>query len=93
MKANGWLNHKPVIENNRLYIGDGNHVINSTSGNMTCYEILPDYTLREIYKVSVEGGGVSTEACLYGDMLFFATENGYLYCIDKNTGSALMARK
>lgn len=91
--ANGMLYNSPIFEHDMIYIGDQNDVIESTSGNMTCYEILPSGEFQERYKVSVEGGGISTAACLYNDKLFFGTDNGYLYCIDKNTGNELMTRK
>lgn len=91
IKAKGRLYRKPVFEQGKLYIGDANDVMNSTAGNMTCYEANGD-ELKEVFSVTV-GGGISTKAVLNGDRLFFAAEDGYLYCIDKDTGEALMTRK
>lgn len=91
--ANGRIYNRPVIEGNRLYIGDANASMHATSGNMTCYKILPNSELKEIYKVNVNGGGISSPACIHNDMVFFGTDGGYLYCIDKTTGNELMARK
>ncbi|MCM1105047.1 MAG: PQQ-binding-like beta-propeller repeat protein [Clostridium sp.] len=91
VRAKGRLYREPVFEQGKLYIGDANDVMNSTAGNMTCYEVNGD-ELKEVFSVTV-GGGISTKAVLNGDRLFFAAEDGYLYCIDKNTGEGLMTRK
>ncbi len=91
-KAKGCLYKTPIFESDRMYIGDSDSVINSKSGNMTCYELTSDNKLEEIFSVTVEGG-ISTDAVISGDRLFFAAEDNYLYCIDKNTGEFLMKKK
>lgn len=40
VRANGRLNRKPIFYNEKMYIGDCNDVINSTEGNMVCYEFM-----------------------------------------------------
>lgn len=91
-KAKGYLYRTPVFENERMYIGDSDSVINSKSGNMTCYELTAENEFKEIFSVTV-GGGVSTDAVISGDRLFFAAEDNYLYCVDKNTGEFLISKK
>lgn len=91
-EAKGKLYSEMVFENNRMYIGSADAVIDSKAGNMTCYEMSSDNDLTEIFSVNV-GGGVSTKAVIDGDRLFFAAEDNYLYCVDKNTGEELMPRK
>ncbi len=91
-KAKGYLYNAPVFEGTRMFIGDADAVINSKAGNMTCYELTAQNDMREIFSVNV-GGGVSTNAVIEGNRLFFAAEDNYLYCVDKNTGEELMPKK
>ena len=91
-QAKGYLYTAPVLENNRMYIGDADAVINSKSGNMTCYEWTSQNDLKELFSVNTTGG-VSTKAVIDGDRIFFAAEDNYLYCVDKNTGEECMPKK
>ena len=91
VKAKGYLYREPIFDNGKMYIGDANDVINSTAGTMTCYKMTGD-KMKKVFSVTV-GGGISTEAVIRGDRLFFAAEDSYLYCINKNTGEELMTRK
>ncbi len=91
-EAKGKLYNEAVFEKDRMYIGDADAVIDARAGNMTCYEITSDNALTEIFSVNV-GGGVSTKAVIDGDRLFFAAEDNYLYCVDKNTGEERMPKK
>ena len=91
-KSKGYLYTVPVFENTRMYIADADAVINSKSGNMTCYEWTSETDFKEIFSVKA-GGGVSTKAVIDGNRLFFAAEDNYLYCVDKNTGEELMPKK
>ena len=91
-KANGCLYTESVFENTRMYIGDADAVINSKSGNMTCYEWTSENDFKEIFSVKVSGG-VSAKAVIDGNRLFFAAEDNYLYCVDKNTGEEIMPKK
>ena len=91
-EAKGKLYNEMVFEQNRMYVGDADAVIDSKAGNMTCYEMTSDHDFAEIFSVNV-GGGVSTRAVIDGDRLFFAAEDNYLYCVDKNTGGELMPKK
>lgn len=89
--AKGCLYQKTIFDGNKMYIGDTNDVMNSTSGNMTCYEVSGD-DFKEEFSFTV-GGGISTPAIIDANRLFFAAEDGCLYCIDKNTGEELMSQK
>lgn len=91
-KSKGFLYTAPVFEETRMYVGDADAVINSKAGNMTCYEWTSQNDFKEIFSVNA-GGGVSTKAVIDGDRLFFAAEDNYLYCVDKNTGEELMPKK
>lgn len=91
-KANGYLYKTPVFEGSKMYIGDSDSVIDSKSGNMTCYELISNNKLKEIFRVTV-GGGISTDAVISDEKLFFAAEDNYLYCIDKNSGEFLAKKK
>lgn len=91
-EAKGKLYNEAVFEKNRMYIGDADAVMDSQAGNMTCYEMTSQNDLTEIFSVNVRGG-VSTKAVIDGDRLFFAAEDNYLYCVDKNTGEELMPKK
>lgn len=90
VEAKGRLYQAPVFDSGKMYIGDANAVMHSTAGNMTCYE-MAGVEMKEVFSVTV-GGGISA-AMLNGDRLFFAAEDNYLYCIDKNTGEELMPGK
>ncbi|MCM1495059.1 MAG: PQQ-like beta-propeller repeat protein [Bacteroides sp.] len=86
------LYRRPVFYNGKLYIGDGNSVINSTEGFVSCYELQDDLNLKPIFSFQT-GGEISTKAVIDGRCLYFASEDGYLYCIDKETGEELRKRK
>ena len=90
--ANGKLYTAPVLHNGRIYVGDQDHVMDATAGNMTCYVLTVQNTLKEIFKVSV-GGGISSKAVIDGERLFFASDDGYLHCVNAETGEELMTRK
>ena len=91
MDARGKLYQKVVFDAGRMYAGDADSSMDSTSGNMTCYEVSGD-DLKEVlfYK---PGGGISTPARIDGEELFFASEDGNFYCIDKNTGEEKAKKK
>lgn len=91
-KANGYLYNSPVFEGSRIYIGDENDVSEATAGNMTCYELNSKNELKEEYKLTVSGA-VTSKALISGNRLFFGTEKGYVYCIDKEDGKELMRPK
>lgn len=86
------LYRKPVIHNGKLYIGDQNSVINSTEGYMSCYELQDDYNLNLIFSFQT-GGEILTRAVIDGKCLYFASGDGYLYCIDNETGEELRKPK
>lgn len=92
ISANGRLYAKPVIEKNRLYVGDQNNVMDATEGNLTCYEISKDNSLTEQFKFTANGA-VSSNILICENKLFFGAESGYLYCIDKITGQELISKK
>ena len=89
--SKGYLYGKPVLQDGKLYIGDADNVLDSESGHMSCYEVTGD-TLKEVFSHPLDGAP-STFEIISGGRLFFATEDSYLYCIDKNTGEDLMAKK
>lgn len=91
MPAKGYLYRTPVFEENRMYLGDADSTFQAKSGNMTCYEVAGD-SISPVFSYPV-GGEVSTPAFIDGDRLFFASEDSYLYCINKNSGEDLMTRK
>lgn len=91
-EAKGKLYNEVVFEDSRMYIGDADAVTAAKAGNMTCYEMDLHNDFTEIFSVNV-GGGVSTKAVIDGDRLFFAAEDNYLYCVDKNTGEERMPKK
>lgn len=86
------LYRKPVFYNGKLYMGDGNSVINSTEGFMSCYEFQDDLNLKLIFSFQT-GGEISTKAVIDGRCLYFASADGYLYCIDNETGEELRKPK
>lgn len=92
IEAHGMLYKTPVLADGRLYVGDQDSVMNSISGNMTCYELGAGNSITECFSINVSGG-VSSSALIEGDMLLFASKDNYLYCVDKNTGEEIMPRK
>ena len=89
--SKGNLSGTPVFLDGKLYIGDGDSAMDSKSGHMSAYEVSGD-DLKEVFSFPT-GSAPSTSAIISGDRLFFATEDNYLYCINKNTGEELMAKK
>ncbi|MBR3056568.1 MAG: PQQ-binding-like beta-propeller repeat protein [Clostridiales bacterium] len=85
------LYQKTVFDGNRMYVGDTNDAMGSTSGNLTCYEVSGD-DFKEVFSFTT-GGGISTPALIDGNRLFFASEDEYFYCLDKSTGEELMPKK
>ncbi len=86
------LYRKPVLHDGKLYIGDGNSVINSTEGYMSCYELQKDYDLKLLFSFQT-GGEILTKAVIDGRSLYFASDDGNLYCIDSETGEKLRKPK
>lgn len=76
---------RPLITGNLIYLGNG-------LGEVKCYELSEEYTLTEKYSYKFDSS-VTTQITLDGDFLWFATEKGYLYCLDKGTGEEQMKKK
>lgn len=55
---------------------------------MVCYEIHDNYKLKKIFTFHTDGE-ITTKAVIDGRCLYFASEDGYLYCIDKETGEEI----
>lgn len=86
------LYRMPVFYNGKLYIGDGDSVINCTEGYMSCYEMQDDYNLKPVFSFQT-CGEILTKAVIDGECLYFASGDGYLYCIDSETGEELRKPK
>lgn len=84
-EAKGTLYKKPVFKNSKMYMGDG-------SGNMTCYEMHENYKMNELFSFKTNGT-ITTNAIIDEEILYFASEDGYLYCLDANTGEQLCKKK
>lgn len=91
-KADGYLNSTPVFYNGNMYVGDANNVINSDSGHMNCYKINENYELKKIFSFKT-GGDISAKAKINGTNLYFASEDGYLYCLDYMTGEEVQKKR
>lgn len=76
---------RPLITGNLIYLGNG-------LGEVKCYELSEEYTLTEKYSYKSDSS-VTTQITLDGDFLWFATEKGYLYCLDKAAGEEQMKKK
>ena len=66
--------------------------VGNNMGEMKCFEISPEYELTEKFSYLADSS-VSTQAVLEGDSLWFATEKGYLYGIDRHTGEEIAKKK
>lgn len=86
VRAEEGLYRKPLFYNGKIYIGD------STQGNMTCYDFCDNYDLEKVFTVHT-GGEIATNAVIDDKYLYFASENGYLYCVDNETGKEISKPK
>lgn len=75
----------PLLDGNVMYVGNN-------MGEMKCFEISPEYELTEKFSYLADSS-ISTQAILEGDSLWFATEKGYLYGIDRHTGEEIAKKK
>ena len=78
-------NRRPLVEGNLIYLGNG-------MGEMKCFEVTPEYTLIEKFSYKADAN-VTTEPVLDGENLWFATEKGNLYGLNKETGEETMKKK
>lgn len=76
---------RPVVVDNLIFLG-------CESGEVKCYEMSSEYKLTEKYSF-LSDSSVTTEVTLDENLLWFATEKGYLYCLDICTGEELRKRK
>ena len=59
---------------------------------MVRYEVGKDYSLETLYEVP-SLSAVTSEAVVVGDRLYFGTEDGSVYCVNKDTGEAIEKKK
>lgn len=78
-------NRRPLVEGNLVYLGNA-------MGEMKCYEVTPESALVEKFSYKADAN-VTTEPVLDGENLWFATEKGYLYGLNKYSGEEIMKRK
>lgn len=76
---------RPVVVDNLIYLGNG-------MGEAKCFELSPEYALAEKYSYKGDSA-VTTGILLDGEILWFATEKGYLYALNKETGEEEMKKK
>lgn len=70
---------------NLVYIGND-------AGEMYCLEITEDNQLVDRFRLLADSK-VSTAATIEGDILWFATEKGYIYGLDRFTGEEVAKKK
>ena len=78
-------NRRPLVEGNMVYLGNA-------LGEMKCFEVTPENALVEKFSYKADAN-VTTEPVLDGDILWFATEKGNLYGLNKETGEEIMKKK
>ena len=57
-----------------------------------CYELGENYEMKPVFEV-LAASAVTSEAVLIGDKLYFGTEDGSVYCVNKNTGEEIEKKK
>jgi len=74
-----------TVIDNLVYIGND-------AGEMYCLEITEDNQLVDRFRLLVDSK-VSTAAAIEGDIVWFATEKGYIYGLDRFTGEEVAKKK
>lgn len=59
---------------------------------MVRYEVGRDYELKAVFEMTVPGA-VTSGVVICGDRLYFGTEDGSVYCADKNTGEEIEKKR
>ena len=87
--ARGKLMKAPVMDGKRLFVGEN---LQPAGGRMMCYELSENYEMKPVFEVPA-ASAVTSEAVLIGDKLYFGTEDGSVYCVNKNTGEEIEKKK
>ena len=89
VKAGGKLMRRPLMIDGTLFVGEN---LQPSGGRMVRYEVGKDYSLETLYEVP-SLSAVTSEAVIVGDRLYFGTEDGSVYCVNKDTGEAIEKKK
>lgn len=87
--AGGKLMKAPVMDGKRLFVGEN---LQPAGGRMMCYELGENYEMKPVFEVSAPSA-VTSEAVLIGERLYFGTEDGSVYCVNKDTGEEIEKKK
>ena len=87
--ARGKLMKAPVMDGKRLFVGEN---LQPAGGRMMCYELSENYEMKPVFEVPA-ASAVTSEAVLIGDKLYFGTEDGSVYCVNKDTGEEIEKKK
>lgn len=74
-----------VVINNLVYIGND-------AGEMYCLEITEDNQLVDRFRLLTDSA-VTTNAAVEGEIVWFATEKGYIYGLNRFTGEEVAKKK
>lgn len=92
--TNNWVWSSPTISEDKLYFGD-------LSGTLYALEYSAE-SFRELWRfprsLEVETGlpqiiSITSKPVVVGDVVFFGSESGFLFAIDKDTGEYLWSRE
>lgn len=89
VKAGGKLMRRPLMIDGTLFVGEN---LQPSGGRMVRYKVGKDYSLETLYEVP-SLSAVTSEAVIVGDRLYFGTEDGSVYCVNKDTGEAIEKKK
>ena len=89
VKAGGKLMRRPFMTDGALFVGED---LKPSGGRMVRYEIGDGYEMKTVFETAA-AGAVTSEAVVVGDRLYFGTEDGSVYCVDKNTGEEIEKKK
>lgn len=89
VKAGGKLMRQPLLLDGTIFVGEN---LQPSGGLMVRYEVGRDYDLKTLFEVPA-AGAVTSEPVIAGDRLYFGTEDGSIYCVNKDTGEEIEKKK
>ena len=80
---------RPLLIDGTILAGEDPQL---SGGRMVRYEVGRGYDLKTIFEVPA-AGAVTSEPVIAGDRLYFGTEDGSIYCVNKDTGEEIEKKK
>lgn len=80
---------QPILVDGAIIVGENTQ---PSGGRVVRYEVGRNYGLKAAFEVAVPAA-VTSGVVISGDRLYFGTEDGSVYCVDRNSGEEIEKKK